>query len=356
MTSKERVHAMLGYKGFDRPPVTYFGTPEITRDLKVYLGAGSDEELRTILGDDLRGCHQRYIGPKRRTFDDGSWEGMWGERYKLVDYGNGKYPESAYLPYKDVTDVRELMKFKFPDPDWFDYSHIKEDCEKISDYAVFTGHPGIPDFINGTARMRGVEQVLLDIGMRDPVYMALMDIQFELHYEVYKRILEAAKGAIDIFWMGEDYGNQNGLMISPNIFDTIFAPKMKAFYDLAHSYGAKTMLHCCGSCRDIIPKLIDIGLDILDVVQVEAAGMDIEGLHRDFYGRIAFCGSMSVQTTLPFGSVQDVEREVDKRMRLFEKGGMIIAPTHAIQVGTPVENILAMYRRIGSISEIKEAV
>lgn len=351
MNSKERFYGMMEYKGFDRPPTIYMGTPEITKDLMEYLGVTTLEELRLKLGDDFRGVGARYIGPELRKFDDGSWEGFWGERYAYVDYGNGSYPEAVYLPFKDVTDVNELKNFRFPSPDWFDYSHIKEDCEKYKDYIVCTGDPGTPDFMNGIARYRGVEQVLLDIALEDPVFLALMDQRFEYYYEIYSRVFKAADGAIDVFWLGEDYGNQNGIMISPKTFDKHFAPKMKAFCDLAHSYGAKTMMHCCGSCYDLIYRFIDFGLDILDVVQVDAAKMDIEGLHKEFYGKIAFCGSISVQSTLPFGTKEDVIREVELRKKLFGKGGMIIAPTHAIQVGTPLENIVAMYKAIGSLRE-----
>jgi uroporphyrinogen decarboxylase len=116
-----------------------------------------------------------------------------------------------------------------------------------------------------------------------------------------------------------------------------------------HKHDALAMMHSCGSVRDLIPRFVELGLDILEVVQVDAAKMDIRELHEDFYGKLAFCGSISVQTTLPFGTREDVVREVELRKELFKDGGMTIAPTHAIQVGTPLENILAMYETIGSL-------
>jgi uroporphyrinogen decarboxylase len=243
----------------------------------------------------------------------------------------------------------DLEKGRFPTPDWFDTSNIKADIEKNKEYVVCIGSAGVPDFMNGIARCRGVERVLLDVAAENPVYLALMEQRFEFHYELYRRVLEAGEGAIDVLCLGEDYGNQNGLMISPRTFDKLFAPRMQAFFDLAHKHGAKAMMHCCGSNRKLIPRFIDLGLDILEVVQVDAAGMDIRELHENFYGKIAFCGSISVQSTLPHGTVEDVVREVELRKQLFARGGMIIAATHDIQVGTPIENILAMYRAIGSM-------
>lgn len=352
MNSRERFYAAIEYKEFDRPPTTHYGTPEINHTLMQHFGVPTVEELRLKVGDDFRHIGPKYIGPELKNFEDGSWEGLWGERYNYVSFGSGTYPEAVYLPYKDVTEVEELKAFRLPSPDWFDYSGIKEECMKYRDYAVCIEGAGTPDFMNGIARCRGVEQVLLDIALEDPVYLALMEQRHEFLYEKCRRTLEAGEGLIDVLCLGEDYGNQNGLMISPAVFEKLFAPKMKQFFDLAHRYGAKTMMHCCGSCRDLIPRFIELGLDILEVVQVDAAKMDIRELHREFYGKICFCGSISVQSTLPYGTVEEVVREVEFRKELFPKGGMIIAATHDIQVGTPVENILAMYRAIGSSVEL----
>jgi len=351
MNSKERFYAALEYRGYDRPPTKHYGTPEINRELMQHFGLKSHDELLQKVGDDFRAVGPRYIGPELRTFLDGSWEGLWGERYANWSFGGGTYPEAVYLPFAEVTDPAELESFRFPSPDWYDYSNIKAEAEKIRDYVVCTGGAGVPDFMNGIARCRGVERILFDVAEENPVYLALMAQRFEFHYEMYRRVLEAGQGKIDVLCLGEDYGNQDGLMISPRKFDKLFAPRMQAFFELAHRYGAKAMMHCCGSNRALIARFIELGLDILEVVQVDAAGMDIRELHANYYEKIAFCGSISVQNTLPFGTREDVKREVELRKCLFAKGGMIIAATHDIQVGTPLENIVAMYQTIGSLRD-----
>ena len=118
---------------------------------------------------------------------------------------------------------------------------------------------------------------------------------------------------------------------------------------MVHRYGARVLMHSCGSVRYFIPRLIEMGLDVLDVVQVAAEGMALDGLKRDFGKDLCFSGTMCVQTILPFGTVQDVERETRWRIDLFADGGLILGPTHAIQIFTPLENILAMYRTAGSL-------
>jgi uroporphyrinogen decarboxylase len=353
MNSKQRFYAALEYRGYDRLPTKHYGTPEINLALRQHFNLSSHEELLRTVGDDFRTVEPLYTGPELRTFPDGSWEGLWGERYANWSFGGGTYPEAVYLPFAEVTDPADLQDFRYPSPDWFDYSHIMADAKKLSGFVVCTGGAGVPDYMNGIARCRGVQRVLFDVAEENPVYLALMDQRFEFYYEMYRLALEAGQGEIDVLCLGEDYGNQTGLMISPRAFDRLFAPRMQPFFDLAHRYGAKAMMHCCGSNRALIPRFIEMGLDILEVVQVDAAGMDIRALHENYYGKITFCGSISVQNTLPFGTVEDVKHEVELRKHLFAKGGMIIAATHDIQVGTPIENIIAMYQAIGSLRNHK---
>ena len=112
------------------------------------------------------------------------------------------------------------------------------------------------------------------------------------------------------------------------------------------------MLHSCGSVYSFIPNLIEIGLDILDVVQTSAKNMEIGKLSKEFGKDICFCGTMDVQQVLINMTPKQVEEEVKLRQRLFPDGGLILGPSHAIQPGTPMENIIAMYRTAGSLEGI----
>lgn len=350
LTSRQRTLNALTYKGLDRLPTFYQATPEFDATLRQHMGLATRADLDVALGVDMKHVAPRYIGPELRHFPDGSWEGIWGERYNNIPYEQGTYPEAVYLPYAGITDVADLDKFRFPSADWFDYSALPGQCDKLAGYAISFGGAGTPDFMNGIARCRGVEQVLLDVGNRDPVYLKLMEKRHEYFYQWCERALQAAGGKIDILALGEDYGSQRGLLVSPRTFDRLFRPFMQEYFDLAHKYGARAMMHSCGSVRDLIPRFVDMGLDILDVVQVDAVGMSIAELHREFHGKIVLRGTMSVQSTLPFGTREDVRREVALRQELYRAGGMIIGPTHAIQPLTPVENVLEMYRAIGSFT------
>jgi uroporphyrinogen decarboxylase len=189
-----------------------------------------------------------------------------------------------------------------------------------------------------------MERVMVDIAMRDEVGLAIIAKRIGFEYEVARRTLEAGRGKIDILGLGEDMGNQNGRMFSPKDFNEVFRPVLQRFIDLAHRHGAKAMLHSCGDTHEIMPDLMDMGLDILDAMQPEPKGMNPETIRALCKGRLAFCGLISTQSTLPFGTVEDCRREARHRLDVIAKGGgYIFAPAHCIQAGTPLENVLAIY-------------
>jgi uroporphyrinogen decarboxylase len=330
----------------------------VSQALSEHLGATNYESLLDRLGVDWRYVQPGYCGPPPRAFADGSRELAWPDRgwpvptrYKDVAYSQGVYTEAVWRPFAGISDPAELDRFSFPSADWLDTSQVRANCEKYPEYAIVTGTPGVLDFINGVGHSRGIEQVFMDIGSLDPVYLALIEKKFAYHYEVVERTLQAAGGLIDIVQTGEDLGTQLGLVLSPARFEKLFAARYRAFFEMVHRYGARTMLHCCGSARRLLGRLIDLGLDILDVVQVSAVGMDINELAREFGRDLAFCGSMCVQTMLPAMTPAEVMDAVASRRALFSDGGLILGPSHSIQPDTPVENILAMYRAAGALEE-----
>jgi uroporphyrinogen decarboxylase len=347
MTSRERVQAAFAHVQPDCTPCDYFGTPEIHRALLAHFGVTDDDALLDRLGTDLRIINPPYVGPPLPTFPDGSFADIWGVIRRPMPNEYGEYAESVVLPYATWTKLEQAKAFNWPSPDWYDYGAIPAICGKYPDKAIAVGSFGVQDFINGVAFGRGVEQVLIDIATEDPVYLYIVERRHRFYMEQIERSLKAAKGRIDMVLVGDDFGTQRGPLISGETFDHLFAPKKKELFDMVHSYGAKVSHHCCGSSRQLIPRFIGVGMDALQTIQPQAAGMSPYELKAAFAGRIVLHGGVDVQGGLQRSTPQQVEQEVHRLMdEVGKNGGFILGPCHNIQPDTPVENALAIYRAV----------
>jgi len=340
MTSKERVKMSLSWKEPDRVPLQIYMTPEIQQKLSEYF---KGRDLLEVFGIDFRGVDVIWKGKVKEPQGDIHYD-IWGVGYRSTKNQFGTYDEACDLALARIKTMDDFKNYPWPSIDDYDFSTIEVQCNRLKDFAVCFGGAGIPDIVNGVSRGRGMEQVLTDIMLGDEAGMAIIDKRVDFYYEYIKRGLKAAKGKIDIVCLGEDCGTQNGRLVSPKVFDKIFKPRLKKFYDLAHQCGAKAMMHSCGDTHDIMPTFIEMGLDILDAMQPEPKGMDPETIRKMCYGKLAFCGLISTQQTLPHGTVEDCRKEARHRLDVIAKGGgYIFSPAHCIQPDTPIENVIAIY-------------
>ena len=344
MTSKERVLTACRHEQPDRVPLQIYLTPEMHQALSAWFGG---RDPREALGIDLRAINAPWRGQARPgpgVAGQADHYDMWGTGYSVCRYASGSYAEATELPLALVETLDDVERYPWPSVDDYDFSGLAEQGRALRDYAVCFGGAGIPDIVNGVSRGRGMERVLVDIMTADPVGTAIIDRRVQHYLEYCRRGLEAAGGAVDILCLGEDCGTQNGRLFPPRVFEEFFVPRLQPFIDLAHEYGALAMLHSCGDTSQIIPTFIEMGLDILDAMQPEPAGMDPATLKHRYGDRLTFCGLISTQHTLPHGSVEQVRREVRERIEVVGAGGgYILAPAHCIQPDTPLENVLALY-------------
>jgi len=234
-----------------------------------------------------------------------------------------------------------------PVRNWYDFSSLAAKCRHYRGYAVYLGRLGYMDLINGIAFGRGVEAVLMDIATEEPVFLAIVERRARFFLELCERALQAAKGGVDILFMGDDYGTQNGLLMHPDTWRKLFKPRTKAMIDLAHRYDCAVIHHSCGSTRAIMDDFIEIGLDCLQTIQPRAAGMDPADLKAVYGDRLCFHGAIDVQGGLQHGTPVEIRAMVRQRIETMRPGGgTICAPSHNIQPDTPLENVLAMYEAI----------
>jgi uroporphyrinogen decarboxylase len=192
-----------------------------------------------------------------------------------------------------------------------------------------------------------MEQALADLAINRAMAEAALERIYYIHESIIRRTLVAAQGLIDFIYVAEDLGTQNTLLMSPAAFRHFLKPGMRKMIDLAHSFGVKVVHHDDGAIRPLLPDLIETGIDVLNPIQWRCRGMDREGLAWDFGRSLVFHGGVDNQQTLPFGTPEDVKREVADNVRIFRKcKGYIVAPCHNLQPNTPTANILALYEAV----------
>ena len=352
MDSKEKVATTLAHQEPDRVPVDYWATPEITERLVRELPVDDKEGLLRTFGVDLRYIEgPSYQGQEMQTHPDGTTSDLWGVRRRTVkverDGFTWQYKHVEESPLAGMASAREIDRYEgWPSPDWWDYSRIADDCRRHSGYAVVN----VGDRLDRTAQLkpamylRGMEQIYIDLIESPAIVEAILAHITEYFLGYNRRVFEAAEGGIDIFMMGDDFGTQQGLMMDLDTWRRYFGPGFRAYIELAHRYGIKVMHHTCGGVRELIPELIDAGLDILQSIQPRATGMDLAELKREYGRHICFHGSLDIQRTLPKGTPAEVREEVRQRMAAGKPGGgFIICTAHNIQPDTPTENVVALF-------------
>jgi uroporphyrinogen-III decarboxylase len=168
--------------------------------------------------------------------------------------------------------------------------------------------------------------------------------------EVNTRIFEEAADLIDIFFIGNDFGSNTGPLLDKDLFDQFILPHLKRLTSLGHQYGLKVMLNCCGGFRELIPSMIEAGLDGLHAIQPSCRGMDLRQLKRDFGDRILFNGCIDSNFVLIQGTPDYVRQETKRTIDIMRPGGGFIAgASHDYLLEeTPVENVYAMFETIKS--------
>ena len=165
------------------------------------------------------------------------------------------------------------------------------------------------------------------------------------------RAWQAGAGQIDATYIAEDLGSQTGPLFGLETYRRFFLPNQKKMAELARSFGLRIFYHTDGAARVFLPDLVnEVGINILNPLQWRCAGMELAGLVRDFGDKLIFHGGIDNQQTLPFGTVEDVRREVREVAAIMHGYRWICAPCHNIQNVSPVENIVTMYETIRDIA------
>ena len=355
-TSRERVLKAINHIQPEVTPVHIMGFEGVERWLE-YFQAKDTFELRGILGLDIRMAPPIYKGPNASL-----GLSIWGTKKNVAGYqGVGYSREKGDHPLIKAESVKDVECFHWPSADEFEFDAMIELLGTVPDKACWVGPRagvveaglnrkdavGLPGawipFVCTLFELFGFEETLIKFHYRPRLIEAAIYNLETFILDLSRRVLEASGGLADIFWFGDDFATARGMMMSPEHWRRFLKPTYKKIFDLAKSYKRKVWFHCCGTFREVMPDLIDIGMDVWETTQVHLLGNEPGLLKREYGKDICFYGAINTQQTLPFGTPEDVRAEVRERIKVLGKGGgYIVGGDHTILPDVPIENVLAM--------------
>ncbi len=368
MTSRQRVRAALDHQQPDRVPADLGGTIVTTlhagayNRLKLYLGIdtpplpGSGPSKKIVVEHQVLEALQidtRYIctkGPdnsRERIGPNGYYRNEWGVEYQLPDEEEYSYtPQGAPLQNATIADIDS---YPWPDPlDPGRTRGLAEQAKAVHDQGQYAlvGNVDKPSIFELALAMRGFEAFLTDMAGDPDFAQRLLEKITQLQVLRYEQFLESVGPYLDVIVFADDVGMQHGLLISPDNYRQFLKSLHEKLYDaIRRKTDAKIFYHTCGDCYALIPDFIEIGIDILNPIQVSASNMQTDRLKREFGKDLVFWGAVDTQHVLPHGAPADVACEVRQRIDdLGQNGGFVIAPVHNIVDDVPPENIAAMFQ------------
>lgn len=363
MTSRERMLTALRHQEADRVPIDLGGGTtgievEAYDRLKPLLGFQG--QTRTFVRDHVEidepilqrfGVDTRYVrvGPPRgyrlQLDPDNSYVDIWGTRWRKPV--SSLYYDMVEFPIKDAT-MDDLKRYRWPDPhDPGRTDGLRERARRLAeetDYAVVLDVTGFGVFEQGWA-LRGFENFLADLIAEPEFAEALIQGVADYQIALYDHVLAEVGPYVQVVMVAEDLGTQTAPMVSPKTYRRMIKPAQKRVWQFLKSRtDAQLFLHSCGAVRAFIPDLIEIGVDILNPVQVAATGMDPKELKAEFGKDLTFWGGgCDTQKVLTFGTPDEVEAEVRQRIaELAPGGGFVFNQIHNVQPQVPAENIVRM--------------
>lgn len=368
MTKRERIMLALNHKEGDRIPLDigggrscgiafstykrlldYMGFP-VTRPTVGNIAAQTasiDEVVYKRLGVDVRPLQIKSSSSWRLDLREEK------DHYWFIDEWKckRKRPRGGY--YFDIVDFplasTSLNEYKWPDPtDESRFEGIEEDIstyQKKTDAALVFSKGLGNGFLQMGAQLYGYEKWFMMLGTQPKEVERFLDMFLEFKLKFWDALLDRIGNKIDVVCELDDLGTQRGEWISLEMYRRFIKPRQqKLFSFIKKKSPVKLFFHSCGSIYNVIPELIDVGIDILNPVQVSAEGMDTKRLKKEFGKDIVFWGGgIDTQYILPYGTKEEIQEEVKRRIDdLAPGGGFVFAAIHHIQHGVPPENIHAM--------------
>ncbi len=356
MKHRERVIKALNNEPTDRPPFQATFCPEFADRLRKVFGLSIGQphdphngrwngyDLEILSGHDALQCSIGWF--TGYYLDTKPYADEWGVTWRVdkytTPYGDGVFTNIDGNP---LESDEAIDTYKPPDPNRPElYQNLDRLIKEYKDEYYITGRLHCTIFESAWA-LRGFEKLLIDFYLNPDLANRILDITENYHKAI---AINMAKMGVDMIWLGDDMGTQDALLMPPELWEQFLKPGMARIIKEVKAINPqiKIAYHTDGNNYDILPGLIEIGIDVLNPIQPES--MDPALLKENYGEKLSFFGSIAVQSTLPFGSPSEVAEEVKLRKDTIGKnGGWICAPTHHLQLDTPMENYFALLEAVG---------
>jgi uroporphyrinogen decarboxylase len=370
LSHRDRVLAVLHHEIPDRLPIDLGGCPAsginlyAHKRLKEFLGVPGpiriqtersllawpeeailerfDVDLRLVVANTAEDSGSRGMFDEAVYDREAEYTDMWGVVRRRPPRGHYYVTHTPFD--KEELGLADLDAHPWPSPKKTDVAGLRVEAERLrreTDCALVVHVPG--RIFSMGQFMCGFENWLVQLKVNPEFCEALLDRTLEIQLAMADETLKAVGENVDILYLADDYGIQTGPLISPALFRTIFKPRMARLIQfLRDRSAAKIAFHSCGSVHALIPDFIDVGVQILNPVQVAAADMDTARLRKEFGRSLVFWGAIDTQQILPKGTPDEVRAEVSQRVKDLSPG-YIAASVHNIQAEVPPQNIVAMF-------------
>jgi len=367
MTSKERVIAAINHRQLDRLPMDLGSTncTTMTRvaynNLKKLLGVEKpdvlvqedfqvsviDEEVLETLAIDTRAVFGLTYRFPREIVDERTYYDHFRKKFHMAE--NAYYYSMVENPLANMESVEEMKdSFEWPDPyDPKTIEGIKGKAKKLFEENKYAIVGDIVDtgIFEPSWYLRGMDNFLVDIMINEDIAHYILENMLKFQKGRYEYFLNEVGEYLDIVFVGDDLATAQTTIMSADTYREMVKPYMKDYFSFIKSKTqAKLMYHSCGNILPFIDDLIEIGVDILNPVQVSVKDMDTKILKEKYGDSICFWGAIDTHHVLPNGTKAEVEAEVRKRIDELGPTGYVICPVHDVQPDVPAENILTMYK------------
>lgn len=345
MTSKSRVLKVFAHEEPDRVPVWCGASTGFLEKACVELDL-DEEAFRRRIGDDFRRVTAPYQGPKVELPERATSVTPFGIFRAGIEYG-----QPLNHPLATAT-LDEVHDYAWPDPADVDVSTIAEEAAAYDGKYAILGGDWSP-FWHDLIELLGMETMYLKMYDEPELIDTILQHTVDYYATVSSRIFEEAGELIDLFFIGNDFGSQRGPLLSEDMFRRFILPYLARLVDLGHNHNMKVMLHCCGGCAELIPAMIEVGLDGLHALQPCCDTMNPRRIKEAFGDKIVLNGAIDSHAALLEGTPEFVREHTREVVEIMKPGGGYIAgASHDwIMPETPLDNVLAMFDAISEFGE-----